>query len=435
MKEIRKKKNLIMLVCASVLICCSYSAVANTPSNTALQTIQISKSLSLEPKGNVSILSENFSAGSMPPSGWVRSVTNPNGTWKIDTARRHSVPNSASVYRGLSCFGLQDEWLITPNLNFSEYSTGSNKYFLRFWWYTDIYVVQNSVIHFNVSISTNGGINWTKIWTAKDQSGFPQYKWTEIGMPIDISEYRDESNVTIGFQFFSNTTQHAIAQFFAIDDILVITNVPGNFTCDAGGPYSWYYYRQFDYIPNGARLHGNVTEGYNPYLCQWLWDFGNNKTSLVPVDTWNFYEIPDMVYNVTLQVTYGDRVAFDNTTIWVFLAPPPNITIELNLISFPGINAKINNPGGYNATYVNWSIDVFLGPLKLRERIVANGTIENVESGSIASIASKYFFGCKLIHIHIVATPENIPGWEESFYALKFGPFTIALQNFMPEKI
>ena len=428
MKKIGRKKHIITLVIVSVLICCSFSAFAKNIIDTSTQTFPFSNPVLVEPKGNISILSENFSAGSMPPSGWIRSVTNPNGTWKIDTIRQHSIPNSASVYRGLNCFGLQDEWLISPNLNFSEYSTGSNKIFLRFWWYTDIYVVEHLLIHFNVSISTNGGINWTKIWTANDQSGFPEYEWTEKGMPIELSEYRNESNVTIGFQFFSNTTEGAIAQFFAIDDILVITDAPVNFTCDAGGPYYWWYYRQLDYIPNGVRFHGAVTEGYNPLTCKWLWDFGNNKTSQTPLHSWNFYDLIG-VYNVTLQVTYGDLVALDNTTVEIFLLPPPNLTIALNRISFPGIQAKINNPGDYNATYVNWSMHVFLGPLKIRERIVANGTIEDIGSRSTASIESKYFFGCKFIRIVIAATPDNIPGIEVNFDALKFGPFTVSLES------
>lgn len=432
MKKLRKKEKAIKatyaLVFASFLICSSFSVSADIIPNQLKQNNQIQESL-IEEVGNISILSENFSAGSMPPAGWIHQITNPNGTWKIDTLRQHSVPNSASVYRGMSCFGLQDEWLITPSMNFSEYLITQPKYndiYLRFWWYTDIYVIQHSLIHFNVSISTNGGTNWTKLWTAKDQSGFPQYEFSEKGMPIDISEYRNETDVTIGFQFFSNTTQEAIAQFFAIDDILILTDSPVNFTCDAGGPYEWYYYRQLDYIPNGVRFHGNVAEGFNPLVCQWLWDFGNNITSQIPVHTWNFYSTTG-TYNITLQVKYGDLVAFDHTTVHIFLLPPPELEISLNPISFPGIQATLKNPGDYNATYVNWSMTVFLGPLKIREKTVAIDTIDSVEAHSSASLTSKYFFGCKLIRVVISATPDNLPGREKTYNALKIGPLTIAL--------
>jgi len=434
MKNLGKKENIIKVICTLLLtafiFCNSSTAFAHIAPDTTIQSNQTTSSSFIE-VGNISILAENFSAGSMPPAGWIRDVTNPNGTWKIDTVRQHSVPNSASVYRGLSCFGLQDEWLITPTLNFSEYLITQPKYnkiFLRFWWYSDNYVVENSLIHFNVSISTNGGINWTKIWTAKDQGAFPQYEFTDKGMPIDLSQYRNETNVTIGFQFFSNTTVQAIAQFFAIDDILIVTDAPVDFTCDAGGPYAWYYYRQKDYMPWGVRFHGAVAEEYNPFLCQWLWDFGNNKTSQIPLYTWNFYE-PGF-YNVTLQVTYQDLVAFDNATVCVFLMPPPDLTVTLNTISFLGIQAKIENPGNYNATYVNWSMNVFLGPLKLREKLVAHDNIiNNVQSHAIASIESKFFFGFGLLLIEIKASPDNIPGIDKSFTALKFGPVIIALKN------
>ncbi|KYK20875.1 hypothetical protein AYK25_04355 [Thermoplasmatales archaeon SM1-50] len=428
MIEIERKKNILKnirtLVIVFVLVCYSYSTFAQIIPDKSIQNIQTTQSSSCTPlKGNITVLDESFSEGIMPPSGWILDPTNLSGTWKIDSERYHSPSYSASVWRH-NCTGLMDEWLITPNLNFSEYSTGSNKIFLRFWWYTDIYVVEHSLIHFNVSISTNGGINWTKIWTAKDQSGFPEYKWTEIGMPIELSEYRNESNVTIGFQFFSNTTQHAIAQFFAIDDIIVFTTAAVNFFCDAGGPYHWWWFHQYDYIPPGVRFHGTVSEGYNPYLCQWLWDFGDNNISTWPVYTYNFYTNPGH-YNVTLQVKYENLIAYDITTVDFIM--PQYLNISLKPISFPGIQAEIYNPGNYNATHVKWWINVTLGPLKMREKTVANGTIEDIGNHSTVDIKSKYFFGFGLIQVEVVVNPENFVGSHTDFNALKIGPFTINL--------
>ncbi|MCX6661223.1 MAG: hypothetical protein NTY91_01590 [Euryarchaeota archaeon] len=439
LKERGRKKNILKnistLVIVCVLICCSFSALANIATDKPTQNIQIAKSSSFEPKGNISILAENFSDGSMPPLGWIHDKINPSGTWKIDSTRSHSPPNSASVWRGPNCHGLQNEWLITPGLNFSEYVNPShtNKITLDFWWYTDIYVVQNSLIYFNVSISTNGGINWTKIWIAKDQSGFPQYQFTHVGMPIDLSEYRNESNVTIGFQFYSNTEEEDEAQYFAIDDIFVLTEGPVNFSCDAGGPYEWYFYRQGDYIPAGVRFHGNVT-GFNALSCSWLWDFGNGNTSIVPRYTWNYYNKTGY-YNVTLRVIHGRNVTNDTATVHIFLMAPPDIDITLKKFSIPGIQAVINNPGDYNATNVNWSMKVFLGPLKMREKIVANDTINIIGAHSTTQIASKYFFGFRLIRIEIAAMPENIYGVNKGFYAIKIGPLILALSSFIPEKI
>jgi hypothetical protein len=436
MKKYGKKgivlKKIGTLVIVIVLFCCSYSAFAQISPDKSIQNIQMKGSSFVLPKSNISILNENFSDGIMPPSGWSLDTTNSDGTWKTDSSRHHSEPYSGSVWRGPDCHGLQDEWLMTPEINFSEYvnPTHSNRIFLQFWWYTDVYVVQHSLIYFNVSISTNGGTNWTKIWAAKDQSGFPQYKFSLVGMPIEISEYRNESNVKIGFQFFSNTEEEAIAQYFAIDDILLTTESPdtSNFTCKAGGPYEWYFYRQLDYYPNGVRFHGSVNESFNPFLCQWLWDFGNGNTSQLPLNTWNCYNKTG-VFNITLQVTYGDYVSFANTTVRIFLMAPPDLDVTLSTFSLPGIQATIENPGDFNATNVNWSIKVFLGPLKMREKIVATGNISNINAHSTGQIKSKYFFGFRLIRIEIAVTPENIYGTDKSFYALKIGPFVLALSQ------
>jgi PKD repeat protein len=421
-------KNISTLVIVFVLICCSFSALAHITQDKSIQNNQTTKS-SFAELGTITILDENFSDGSVPPSGWIHNITNPAGTWKIDSIRYHSSLYSAAVWRGPNCHGLMNEWLITPGLNFSQYLNPShtNPISLKFWWYTDQYVVEHSLIYFNVSISTNGGEDWTKIWTAKNQSNFPQYQFTDVGIPIDISEYRNETNVTIGFQFYSNSESDADAQYFAIDDIKVLTESDVNFTCDAGGPYEWYFYRQFDDIPYGVRFHGTINDpNINPLSCSWLWTFGNGNTSKLPTYTFNPYNKTGY-YNVTLEVVHGRNYTNDTAMVHIFLMAPPDINITLKKISFPGIQAEIKNPGDYNATNVNWTMKLILGPLKIRERIVASGTINKIDAHSTVQIKSGYFFGFKLIKVEITVTPENIYGIDKGFYAIRFGGVTIAL--------
>ena len=439
MKEIERKKNILKnistLVIVFVLLCCNFSALAQITPDKSIQNIKTAKSSSFDPKTNWVILDENFSEGTMPPTDWTHDPTNLNGTWKIESMRYLSYPNSASVYRGLNCHGLMDEWLITPSLNFSHYlnTAHNNVISLQFWSYTDIYVVQNSLIYFNVSISTNGGVNWTKIWTSKDQSGWEQYKFILVGMPINVSEYREEANVMIGFQFYSNTEEEAKAQYYAIDDIVVSTNKTANFTCDAGGPYNWWFPRQRDYTPKGVHFAGSLPPEYNPLFAKWLWVFGDGNKSQLPTYTWNFYNKTGY-YNVTLQVKYGDYIAYDNTTVYLFLLPPPVFNITLKLISFPGIQVVIDNPADFNATNVTWWINVTLGPLKMREKTVANGTISNLGNHSTAEIKSKYFFGFRLILVKIrVITGNLLADMEASYNAIKIGPFTIALGQIIPK--
>jgi len=430
MEKLGKKENVLKIICtllcATVLFCSSFTACAQTDPKKLIQPIQTPTPLSYEAKGNVSILDENFSVGSMPPSGWTLNTTNADGTWEIESTRYHSIPNSASVWRGSDCHGLQNEWLTTPGLNFSKYVNPdhTNKIYMHFWWYTDIYVVQHSLIFVNVSVSTNGGTSWTKIWTTKGQSGFPQYNFSLWNMPIALSDYRNESNVMIGFQFYSNTEEEAIAQYFAIDDILIWTTGPVNFSCDVGGPYKWWWSMQLQYMPIGVRFHGQVSPGFNPFLCHWLWDFGDGTTSQLPLTTWHYYDKTGL-YNITLQVTYGKNVSFDNTTLYLFLMPPPDLGVKLKT-SFGGLQAEINNPGEYNATNVSWSMKVFLGPLQMREKIVANGNIDDLGNHTTVPIKSNYFFGFGRIHVEIMVTPENIGGIDKHFYAIKIGPIILA---------
>jgi hypothetical protein len=254
--------------------------MAHTTTDSSVLNVQQMKPLSDGTKGNLTLLDENFSTASMPPPGWRVTNTNPNGKWKIDNVRFHSAPYSAEVYRGLSCHGLQNEWLMTPYLNFSKYLNynHTNKIFMHFWWYSDTYVVENGLIYFNVSVSTDGGTTWKKVWAAINHSDFTENEFSLVGMPIDLSTYRNNTNVTIGFQFFSNTEEGAVAQYFEIDDILVWTPGPANFSCSAGGPYNWWYHQQKLYSPPGVRFHGNVSKTYNPLLCHWLWDFGDGNT-------------------------------------------------------------------------------------------------------------------------------------------------------------
>lgn len=431
MKKRGKKENNLKstwtLVAAFILFCTCFSAVAQTATGSSTPTIQKMKPLSAG-TGNVSILFENFSGGSMPPTGWSVNTTNPNGKWKVDSARFHSSPFSASVYRGPSCHGLQNEWLTTPSINFAKYLNPdkTNKISLLVWWYTDVYCVQNSLIHFNVSVSTDGGNHWTKIWTAKDQNGFPEYTFCKVGMPIWLSDYRNYTNVKIGFQFYSNTEEEAIAQYFAIDDILLQTTGPVNMTCGAGGPYNWWWNAQTQQFPIGVRFHGNETP-FNPLLCRWLWDFGDGTTSQVPLSTWHFYNKTGR-YNITLQVTYGNNVSIDSTTLYLFLLPPPDLKVTPKMFSLGGIRADIGNPGDYNATNVNYLIKVFFLPFGMREKTVANATLSNIGNHTTVSVKSKYFFGFGPIQMEIIVHPENLGGIDQRFFGFKFGPMIFALK-------
>jgi hypothetical protein len=442
MKRIGKKgnfkKGFCVLLLASALFCSNLSVTANTAMERSTQDIQIDKSpyVPSESLGFVEgynvLLDENFTDGNMPPTGdwgsWELDQTNQDETWCIDTSFPHSEPNCATVHRGGST-ELQDEWLITPSLDFGGYT----EIYLQLYWYTEYYVsAWMDYIDLNVSISTDGGSTWTLIWTEDDiVDVFPTWEWIDTnypsGDPIDLSDYAGETDVKIGFQYYSNSLEEAEYQEFSIDDIIVY--VPGEpFECSVGGPYEWWWPMQYEYTPPGVRFHGDISP---PGRYKWLWDFGDGNTSIIPYVPIHFYNTVD-TFTVSLTViddtSDPPRVAFNQTTVTLFLMKPPEIDITIQKPSI-GIKAEINNPGERNASYVNWTMVVHWGPRQIFENRVANDTIERIAPGTSEEIRSRlYFFGFGRIHIVIAAEPENMPGVIKHFDAVKIGPLIFGAQ-------
>lgn len=449
MKEIVRKRNILKnmytLVIVCVLICCNFSVLSITTIGMAKQSnnleIKSSKSSGSQASSSVDfiLLEENFTDGNMPPEGdsgdWSLQQTNPSETWYIDSTVPYTNPYCGTIHRDASVT-LQDEWLITPSLNFNDVYSEIT---LGFHWYTCYYTTAyKRYIELNISISIDGGVNWTNIWSFDDMdmgvppNPFTDWDWYESNYldqkPIDLSDYIGESDVRIAFQYYSNTTASADQQEFSIDEIYVIARGPGtNFTCDAGGPYSWWWPMQYEYFPNGVRFHGNVTNG--TIFTQFLWDFGDGNTSLsIPLNTDPIHFYNEIgIFNVTLTVkdtTFSPpRINVSRTTITLFLLKPPEINITAPKISI-GIKATINNVGEYNATFVGWEINISWGPLQLREKTISHGSIANLEAGSSETIQSYgYFFGFGRLHIMVTAIPENQPGLIKNFNGFKIGPF------------
>jgi len=439
MKKIVNKMRYIKIIgiflLIAALVLSNLSAIANTNINTKTQNIKINEMPNLPSKpirdepGYEIVLSENFTDGNIPPEGdqgtWTHIQTNQDETWYIDGSDPYSEPYCGTVHRDESD-ELLDEWLITPSLDFSEYV--GKEILLKFHWYTDYYVSAHmDYIDLNVSISTNGGINWTKIWTEDDISGvFPTWEWIDTNMndPIDLSIYGGESNVKIAFQFYSNSTEQSDYQEFSIDDIFILAEGVPPLECSLGGPYEWWWPIQYDYDPPGVRFHGSVNPTGMGY--HWFWDFDDGNTSTLPYFPIHFFN-EVKTYNVTLRITDNSynppRYHENHTLVKFFLLKPPDIDINIQKMSL-GIKADIENVCEYNASYVNWSMTVHWGLRQAFSKVVANNTIEVIPPKSSTAIQSPlYFFGFGRIHIDILAEPENLPDVIKHFDALKIGPF------------
>jgi hypothetical protein len=430
-----KKNNSLKATCivllTTVLICSNISLQANTSSYTDIKNNQMddegSYSSSMFPvslDGFENIFEEDFSDGNMPPvdpylGQWVQNITAKDATWYIDDTNPYNDPYCATVHRG-DYEGLQDEWLITPSLNFSSYAMIN----LRFRWYTShLTAVWKDVIDLNVSITLDDGGTWTKIWNEDDfESPFISWTWQDSG-EIDLSAYAKKPNVKIGFQYYSDNITDASAQEFSIDDIQIYVNSTP-FVCDAGGPYeiAWSWN-----VLNGVQFHGNAIGGQLPYL-NWTWDFGDGHTSKVHYSpTWTYNDVG--TYNVTLIVTDNAKpkhIAFDHTTVKVIETPPSSI--EITMIPSMEILAEVKNTGTLNVSYLNWTMIIEWGPSKVLKREVGSGIIQFIQAKSFTSIQSRYsfkWFG--FIRVTIEIKPLNTYRVELQQRVLIIGAYVLPL--------
>lgn len=243
-----KKNNSLKIISIVFLIialfCSNISVQSNTYSYPEVNSNQIgeeesysSSISSMSLNNHETILKEDFTDGIIPPvdpdlGPWVHKITAKNATWYIDETDPYIDPYCATVHR-IDYEGLQNEWLITPTLNFSKYDVIN----LRFFWYTShLAAVWNDVIDLTVSISLDDGKTWQILWNEDNfEVPFISWTWQDSG-EIDLSAYSYSSNVKIGFWYYSNNITDADAQEFSIDDIEIYGN-SGDLICDAGGPY------------------------------------------------------------------------------------------------------------------------------------------------------------------------------------------------------
>jgi hypothetical protein len=413
-----------VLLIVSVILLSNLSITANFAMDTLTENIQADDKLSNGPSGPPvstedyeDLLKEDFTSGKVPPDGWELKQTNSNYTWYNDSTDPYSEPYCVSCYHDN---GKQDEWLITPSLNFSGYT----RIYLRFHWYTSYYEAVYKDYHdLNVSISTDGGSNWTLIWNEDDlNKPFQSWQWYDTNNVdyIDLTDYINETDVKIGFQYYSPNGVEG--QEYSIDDIELSGNSTEDFWCDTGGPYEYHW----DFQP--VKFHGSVGNGQWPYT-SWLWDFGDGVTSSQAYfPAYSYDEIG--TYNVSLEVRdSAGHISYQCSKVDIYTGDPPEIQI-LDIKGGVGIEANIKNVGTRNATYIEWKIAIQWGPLLIFEKEIANGNIESLAPKTSQKISiGGYFIGFGRITICISAEPENALGDFDVRNAYKIGPFVIGVKQ------
>lgn len=158
------------------------------------------------------ILSEDFEAGVVPPTGWTLDVTNASYTWHASAGVVNCEYDPA--------LSPQNELLWTSAIDLTSYSNTQ----ISFGWMTSYYwgVDPNDNYDISVEVSTDGGSTFTQLWDEHDEGVFTSYDWyTTI---IDLSAY-DGQVINIGFRY--EGSDGAQAQF---DNILVEGDIPNTET-------------------------------------------------------------------------------------------------------------------------------------------------------------------------------------------------------------
>ncbi len=151
------------------------------------------------------ILEENFDTETFPPNGWAIKKTNTNdNTWLHGNINDHSFTavDPTSVYSALCQWAAedQDEWLKTPIVTLPNEDISLS-------FYTIYNAVWLSDAVLNLKISTNGGADWTTVWTSNDDGVGDSLMWREIS--VDLSSYKNNSNVMLAWQYVGNNGDYA----------------------------------------------------------------------------------------------------------------------------------------------------------------------------------------------------------------------------------
>jgi hypothetical protein len=225
------------------------------------------------------LLFEGFEDGLMPPTGW--SLTSLNDfTWEIDTYAPYEGLSNATVLYDEINVDPQDEWLMSPAMDFA-----GGKYVLNFWWNGSYYwsVDPYDNCNLEVWISLDGGATFAlQLFNSDDYGVFTSWQWNNS--IVDLTPYKDESNVVIAFRYFGQDGAQ-----FSLDAVSI-----------EGAPLSY--------------LSVDPATGVVP--------FAGGVDIAVNYDT---DEMPDGIYNANLVITHNGATR-GTTTI--------PVTLEVGVITY-----------------------------------------------------------------------------------------------------
>ncbi|HQO08983.1 MAG TPA: lectin like domain-containing protein [Clostridiales bacterium] len=154
------------------------------------------------------LLFEDFESGTFPPLNWTVETT---GAGFVSSSNTYHSGNFCAAH--LDNEGAQDDWLITPSVTIGSVDKASLSFWQNGLWITF------ATFH-EVCVSTDGGANWTQIYTGLPESD-PEDP--DIGvwdnMVLSLNDYAGKS-INVGFHYTGDYSD----QWYIDDVSLIIDN-------------------------------------------------------------------------------------------------------------------------------------------------------------------------------------------------------------------
>lgn len=160
-------------------------------------------------------LAEDFEVA-VPPAGWTEIILNASFNWKQQTVTSYSGSACADVEYD-PALNPQDEWLVTPSLNFSGATPADLK--IEFYWMMSYYWGVSPYDNYDLElwISTDGGATWpTKLWDESAQGTFSNWVWYKAS--IGLSAYAGQSDVKFAWRYVGVDGAQAAVDLVTVND-------------------------------------------------------------------------------------------------------------------------------------------------------------------------------------------------------------------------
>lgn len=168
----------------------------------------------VQPDNRASFLSEGFEVA-VPPAGWSEIITNSAYNWKRQTLSFHTGTASADVEYDPALVP-QDEWLVSPALNFTG-ATADLK--VEFWWSMSYYWAVSPYDNYDLElwISTDGGATWaSKLWDETGEGVFTNWTWYQKS--ISLAGYIGQTNVKLAWHYAGVDGAQALVDDISVND-------------------------------------------------------------------------------------------------------------------------------------------------------------------------------------------------------------------------